>query len=508
MTNMTRRTFIGATLAATGCSSSPAIEIDPTPRFELSPFLYMQFMEPLGTTDGSVEAAWNHDRNDWRDDVISVSRELAPAMLRWGGIFSDYYRWREGVGPRDQRPVMRNLLWGGIESNQVGTAEFVDFARRVGAEPLMCVNFSSDGRERYMYDGKTIRTAGAREAAEWVAYANRPGHSERIAHGYPEPHSIRYWQLGNETSYDPGGFRLEQAQRKTVEFARAMRAADPAIKLIGWGGLDRGSERRNEPAENWTAGMAQAAGEHLDYLAFHHMYNPDDPDEPALAWGRFREDPARTWQVLMRAWEPHDAKIRRIRELLGSHQMPLAMTECHFAMPGRNRCEVLSTWACGVSYARLLNVHERHGDVLKIATAADFCGTRWQVNAVMIPVPGGESFLMPVAHVMKLYRQHTGTQAVEVTAPVDLDVTASRSGDTYYLHVVNTNRTLPRETELRIGGTAVDGTVHEIAVDPTFEIRKPEPQSMTPVETKTDRGRYRFAAASVSAVELKMPATS
>lgn len=33
------------------------IQIDPKPVFELSPYLYMQIMEPLGTTDSSVEAA-------------------------------------------------------------------------------------------------------------------------------------------------------------------------------------------------------------------------------------------------------------------------------------------------------------------------------------------------------------------------------------------------------------------------------------------------------------------
>jgi hypothetical protein len=69
-------------------ASAPAIVIDPTPRFELSPFLYMQFMEPLGATDASVEAAWEHLRDDWREDVVEVTRALAPTMLRWGGIIS------------------------------------------------------------------------------------------------------------------------------------------------------------------------------------------------------------------------------------------------------------------------------------------------------------------------------------------------------------------------------------------------------------------------------------
>ena len=104
----------------------------------------MQFMEPLGTTDGLVEAAWDHLRDRWRLDVIRATRDLAPTMLRWGGIFVDYYRWREGVGPRSQRPPMINLCWGGMESNQVGTAEFVDFARQASSEPLVCVDFESD----------------------------------------------------------------------------------------------------------------------------------------------------------------------------------------------------------------------------------------------------------------------------------------------------------------------------------------------------------------------------
>ncbi len=140
------------------------VTVNPATRFELSPNLYMQFMEPLGVTDGSVEAAWDHARDRWREDVVEVTRELAPPMMRWGGIFTDYYRWREGVGPRDKRPPMLNLLWNGLESNQVGTAEFVDFCRQVGAEPLMGVNFESDGRARYKMARGKVRSADAREA--------------------------------------------------------------------------------------------------------------------------------------------------------------------------------------------------------------------------------------------------------------------------------------------------------------------------------------------------------
>jgi alpha-L-arabinofuranosidase len=469
--------------------------IDPAPRFELSPHLYMQFMEPLGTTDGSVEAAWDHPQDRWRKDVVDVTRELAPPMLRWGGIFTDYYRWREGVGPREKRPPMLNLLWGGMESNQVGTVELLDFCRQVKAEPLICVNFESDGRQRYMKAKGSVRTADAQEAAAWVAYCNQPDHAERRAHGHASPLPVRYWQIGNETSYDKQGFDLETAARKTVEFARAMRQADPGIQLIAWG--DSG----------WAPRMQEVAGDAVQLLAFHAMFNPDTKD-PVLQGELYRRDSVATWEVLMKAWEISEQKIRRMRESLNGRPFPLAMTECHFAIPGRHRCDVLSTWAAGVSYARILNNHQRHGDLLKIATAADFCGTRWQVNAVMIPTPGGKSYLMPVARVMQLYRRHSGTHALGVQhTPEGLDVVASRKGNTAFLHVVNTLRNRPVRVRLQVEATTVKaGRVFEIADDPMIEVS--HLNSATVMKTREQRlpagALWEFPPASVSAVELEV----
>ena len=90
------------------------------------------------------------------------------------------------------------------------------------------------------------------------------------AHGHAAPFDVRHWQIGNETSYDKNGFDLETAARKTVEFAKAMRASDPGIELIAWG--DSG----------WAGRMADVAGEHVQYLAFHHMFDPDSPQKPVL----------------------------------------------------------------------------------------------------------------------------------------------------------------------------------------------------------------------------------
>src|SRR4051812_31358678 len=458
----------------------------------------MQFMEPLGATDGSVEAAWDHVRGAWREDVLDVTKDLAPTMMRWGGIFADYYRWREGVGPRSARQPVINLLWGGIESNQVGTGEFVGFCREVGAEPLVCVNFESDGRRQYMQSGSSIRTADAREAAEWVSYCNAPENAERRAHGMALPYDVRHWQIGNETSYDKNGFDLETAARKTVEFATAMRRADSSIRLIAWG--DSG----------WAGRMAEVAGEHVQYLAFHHMLDPDDPRRPVLRGELYRQDPDATWAQLMKAWELTDAKIRGMREAIKGRPLPLALTECHFTIPGRDRCDVLATWAAGVSYARILNNHQRHGDVLKIATAADFCGTRWQNNAVMIPVPRGNTpaYLQPVARVMRLYRRHSGSHAIRVAgAPDALDVVASRRDDTVFLHVANTLRTRAVRAVLQVQGHGIrGGRVFEISGETTGELSYlNSAQVMNTTERVLATGAsWEFPAASVSAVELEL----
>jgi alpha-L-arabinofuranosidase len=392
---------------------------------------------------------------------------------------------------------MINRLWGGVEPNQVGTIEFVDFCRAVGAEALTCVNFESDGRKHWatMPDGD-VRSGGPEEAAEWVSYCNDPANALRRQHGLPEPRRVAVWQLGNETSYDADGFDVETAARRSLVFAQAMRKADPTIQLIGWG--DSG----------WGPRMLEVAGEHLQYLAFHHMFNPDQGRRDSPLRGiEYRKDPARTWESLMNAWKPHEARIQRMREELKKYGTPLALTECHFALPGRNRCEVLSTWAAGVANARLLNVHERHGDALKIATLADFCGTRWQVNALMIPVPGGRPFLMPVGLVMALYRKHSGQQACTVAqAPEGLDATASRTGNCLFLHVVNTNRTCAVTARLGARRHVLrKGKVFALAADPEVEIIQAEPEAVRLSEgvLPTD-GTWTFPAASVSAMELQL----
>jgi len=471
------------------------LAVDPAERFDLSPYLFMQFMEPLGSADASVEAAWDFAGQRWREDFVQTTAELAPTLIRWGGIFSDYYRWREGVGPRDKRKAMLNLCWGGTYANQVGTAEFVDLCRRVGADPLIGVNFASDGRRHYARPRSGgVRTAGPAEAAAWVDYCNNSANAVRRRHGHRRPFDVRLWQIGNETSYSKAGFDCETAARRTLAFARAMRRADPDIDLIGWGD------------DGWAPRMLEVAGEHLKYLALHVHFDSTLPDSP-LTGTEYRRNPARTWRHLMSASAKLEAKLAEMRREVGETGVGLALTEGHFYLYPHNQCDVLRSWAAGVAYGRLHNVHARHGDLVKIATLADFCGNRWTVNAVMIRSPGNESYLMPVARVMSLFRRHVGRKAVEVTsAPAGLDVTASRRGKKVFLHVVNTRRTQAVRARLAVAGKKIArAAAFEIAADPTREIDDTCGDLFAPRRRAMPAsGRWAFPAASVTAVELTL----
>ncbi|NLO36280.1 MAG: hypothetical protein GX112_08000, partial [Clostridiaceae bacterium] len=142
------------------------------------------------------------------------------------------------------------------------------------------------------------------------------------------------------------------------------------------------------------------------------------------------------------------------------------------------------------------------------ATMADFFGNRWQVNALMIPTPFRKKavpYLQPVGEVMALYEKYKGDTAVSVEGPPDLDMTGSRKGNTLFLHVANTtlNRSIKASFQIE-GKKIINGKVHEIAVDPDFEITELEPHALRPVSFSIKDDSWTFSPASVSVVVLQL----
>ncbi|HEU5021098.1 MAG TPA: alpha-L-arabinofuranosidase [Bryobacteraceae bacterium] len=503
-----RREFLQQTAALALAQSAPGagantIAVNPKPLFDISPLLYMQFMEPLGTTDGSVEAAWNYGTDDWRQDFIDVVADLAPGAIRFGGLYSRYYHWREAVGPVASRPLTRNYVWGGKETNRVGTHEFVDFCRRVKAEPFYCVNFLSDGEERYSAMPEGNRTGDAKEAADWVSYANDPDNPERRRNGSAAPLNIKLWQLGNETSYGSATFTKDQSIAHTVEFARAMKARDNSIRLIGWGDQGHGEGL-------WARDLMERAGEYLDFVAIHMMGQSPRRPNSALKGLRYQQEPERAWEELLELSNAVETRVSELESEMGTHKgkIGIAITEGHLSLGPRNTHPILFEWLSSVYHARSLNIYQRHGGQVKIATAADFEGTRWTNNAVMIAVPTGRSFLMPVASIARLFKRYNGTQGVAVSAqPSGLDIAASRSGNRIYLHVANLRFRGSVEASFAVDGMRVTGgRTWAIAPDNLRQfVSLDQSDVFVPVEKTISAAaelKWSFPAGSVTAVEL------
>ncbi|HYW41566.1 MAG TPA: alpha-L-arabinofuranosidase [Bryobacteraceae bacterium] len=506
-----RRTFLRQAAIAVSAQSAAraadanSIVVDPKPLFDISPHLYMQFMEPLGATDSSVEASWDYELDDWRKDFVDVVRDLAPGAIRFGGLFSRYYHWREGVGPPARRPWMRNYAWGGHETNRVGTHEFVDFCRRVGAEPFYCVNFLSDGEQRYRTMREGNRTGDAREAADWVSYANDPGNRERKANGAAEPLNLKLWQLGNETSYGNQTFTKSEAIARTIEFATAMKERDRSIHLIGWGDHGR------EPGL-WAADLLKQAGEYLDYVAIHMMgQSPKRPDT-VLKGLRYQKEPERAWEELLELSNAVEKRVGELAEAIAAtgSSAAIAITEGHLSLSPSNANPILHEWLSAVYHARSLNIYQRHGARVKIATAADFQGNRWTNTAVMLPTPRGKSYLMPVGSIAGLFKTHNGAQGVGMrSTPSGLDIAGSRSAGKVWLHVANVQYRSAVEAGLSVEGMRITGgRVFEIAPEDLREyVNQDQPDVFKPRETALPPGpvpKWRFPAGSVSAVELEV----
>ncbi len=455
----------------------------------------MQFMEPLGSSDGSVDTAWNFIENDWHNSVVEEIKRLSPTMIRFGGAFASYYHWKEGVGAQKDRVPMLNHCWGGKYFNQVGTHEFVDLCRRVGSEPLLVVNMESEGLPFWQYPkNDTVRKGTSEEAAEWVNYCNSPNNALRLSHGIEKPYGIKYWQVGNETSYQVYGtigMTAQECRDTTARFCEAMKKEDPSIRLIGWGDTSTNGE-------NWCQVMSEV--DSVDLLAFHHHFGSGLDNSPLLST-EYRKNIENTWTHLMNAHRSMDEHIKALRADCKNKR--LAMTEGHF-VPGRARNEYLSSWGAGVAYARCHNVLMRHSDILDIATMADFFGNTWQCNALIIPSQN-KCYLQPVGEVMRLFGAHQGEKALDVTTDTHLDITASKTGSKIFLHIANTSMNACTEVKLDIGDQEIKNAVmYYIAENPETEIT---PANMGCFEEKNiiiDGGTVTIPKAAVAAIEIEI----
>ncbi len=231
--------------------------------------LFGSFLEHLGRAiyegiyDPSSKFA---DANGFRKDVMEEIRQMGVPIIRYpGGNFVSGYNWLDGVGPKQDRPRVLDKAWNALNTNQVGTNEFLTWCKAVGTEPLMGLN---------------LGTGTAEQAAALVEYCNVDKGTKwsdlRRKHGVADPYKIQRWCLGNEMDgpWQIGHMTAAEYGLKAQDAARQMHAVDPTLKLIACGSSGPGMPTYLE----WDREVLEQCYDYVDALSL-HRYIGNTPEE-------------------------------------------------------------------------------------------------------------------------------------------------------------------------------------------------------------------------------------
>jgi alpha-N-arabinofuranosidase len=233
--------------------------IDPDFRVaDVDPRVYGSFVEHMGrAVYGGI---FERDGERVRDDVLALVRELGVTIVRYpGGNFVSGYDWEDGVGP--VREPRLDLAWRSLETNKVGTNEFLAWARAAGAEPMLAVNMG---------------TRGVDAARSLVEYCNLPGGSRyaelRRVHGVEDPWGVKVWCIGNEMDgpWQIGAKDAVAYGKLANEAGKAMRLVDPGIELVVCG-----SSHSSMPTfGSWEDTVLDLTWDVADHISLHTYYDP------------------------------------------------------------------------------------------------------------------------------------------------------------------------------------------------------------------------------------------
>jgi alpha-N-arabinofuranosidase len=422
----------------------------------IDPKIYGMFIEHLGRCiyGGIYEPGSQlSDESGFRKDVLAAARALKPAILRYpGGNFVSGYHWLDGVGPKEKRPVRTELAWRTVETNRFGTNEYIAYCRALRAEPFICANLGSGAME---------------EAAAWVEYCNREAgtsHADlRAEHGFPQPHKVTYWGLGNEMygDWQIGHKSAADYAKFARECAKLMRWVDPSIKLVLCGGQEL----------DWDREALGKCADLVDYISYHFYWSPvrgQDPHYSTLA------QPYRSEQYLQFLWRLIE-QVRRERGV--KHPIRIAVDEWNAWFVERAGDQLADHYNLtdALSVAIYLNMLRRNCFAVGLATLAQMVN----VIAPIFTSPKG-MFLQTIYHPLRLAVEKSGPIALDThvecdTYPADylglsavpyLDALATfdQSSKKLFVSLVNLSKDQAQKIDLRMHdfGVAAEGLAHVV----------------------------------------------
>jgi len=370
-----------------------------------SPMLYGHFIEHFhrqiygGVYDPAHPLA---DEDGLRTDVVGSMRRLKVPILRWpGGCVVYSYHWKKAVG-KHRIPAF-DKAWRVEDPNTFGTDEYVTMCKKIGCEPYICTNAG---------------TGTAEEMSDWVEYCNLPNEGEfakwRMENGYPEPHGVHYWSIGNENygAWELGAKDAAEWGRLVVESAKLMKHVDPTAELSAAALADL----------DWNVNLLKHCGPYIDWISIHSYWNLM-PQENDFA----------TYEESMAYTEDLDRDIRKVKGLLMAmgleksiriaydewnlrgwhhpnvHTIRQGVTPEEYLTPrDKNDINKDYTMADAVFTACFLNTLNRNCDIVGMANFAPIVNTRG-----CIYTHEGGIVLRSTYHVFDLYVNYMGDQVLE-----------------------------------------------------------------------------------------------
>ena len=360
---------------------------------EVDPLLFGNFAEHLGRMIyGGIydEKSPLSDQFGFRTDVMAAVKGLGVSILRWpGGNFASGYNWKDGIGPKDQRPARPELAWNDVESNRFGTDEFLRYAETIGAEPYICVNLG-------------LGTIG--DARDWVEYTNSAKRTywadERRKNGRAQPYNVKYWALGNEIDgpWQLGHKNAEDYSKFALEAAKAMRGIDPTIKLVANGSSNYGADWLH-----WNRTVLQTLRNTVDYIAIHTYINnsPNDVERFLGGWQ----------QTIERYIDTTRGLIREVRTGQNPRPIYIAYDEFNvwYRAFNKEKLEEVYNFEDALAMGMFYNTFFRNADIVKMANLA-------QMVNVIAPIMTNEKglFLQPIYFPIAEYGRQRGNMSLDV----------------------------------------------------------------------------------------------
>ena len=432
----------------------------------ISPEIYGHFSEHIGGVfyDGLWVGEDSKVENirGFRKSLVDSFKKIAPPVLRWpGGCFAEIYDWRDGIGPREKRP--RRVNWwyycdGRVESNQVGTHEFMDLCGMVGAKPYIAANMTS---------------VSPLHVRDWIEYCNFPAglttlSDERAANGSPDPFNVQYWGIGNENWGGGGQMTPERCADEFIRYTTICRSLGTKdLKFIMCGANAHDLEWTRRLMKQWSSRTfheTPAWGVSVHYYTF-ALNGKDDVNFDEAGWYEelFKADYMRRivddHREIMDEYDP-ERHLKVVVDEWGNWHI-----DGTGPSKGYNLFEQQSNIRDAMVAAITLNFFNNRCDVVGMANVAQLCN-----NLHSLYLAGGENFVeTPNYHVFAMFKDHQGGKHVEtaVTAPElekegfdnlsTLSASSSLKGDTLTVTLGNLDLAASKDVKLESIGRTIKG---------------------------------------------------